>query len=109
MNSALNRIEKFESYAELLKVLGHPIRLCIINGLLHKGACNVTYMQDCLNIPQSTVSQHISILKNKGIIKGTRKGLEISYTVINPMVEEIIQVLFKDEIPDFTPKTEPKG
>ena len=89
-------IEHYESYADLLKVLVHPVLLCIINGLLHKGACNVSYMQECLNMPQSTVSQHISILKNKGIIKGTRKGLEISYSVVNPIVVELMNVLTKE-------------
>lgn len=83
----------FEDKAELLKALAHPIRLCIVKGLLGN-SCNVSNMQECLNIPQSTVSQHISVLKTRGIIKGTRNGTEINYSVSNPLVKELIKVLF---------------
>ncbi|MBV4419661.1 ArsR/SmtB family transcription factor [Clostridium tyrobutyricum] len=89
--------KNFKGYtekAEILKVLAHPVRLCIVRGLLEKGQCNVSYMQDCLEIPQSTLSQHIQKLRTAGIIKGTRNGLEINYKVCNPMVVRLIQVLF---------------
>ena len=52
-----------EEKAMILKVLSHPIRLCIIKGLLDKGSNNVSFMQECLDIPQSTLSQHLSKLK----------------------------------------------
>lgn len=55
--------KKLNEKAELLKVLAHPVRLCIVKGLLENGGCNVTYMQNCLNAPQSTVSQHLQKLK----------------------------------------------
>ncbi|MBV4421670.1 metalloregulator ArsR/SmtB family transcription factor [Clostridium tyrobutyricum] len=89
--------KNFKGYtekAEILKVLAHPVRLCIVRGLLEKGQCNVSYMQDCLEIPQSTLSQHIQKLRTAGIIKGTRNGLEINYKVCSPMVVRLIQVLF---------------
>ncbi|MBV4439865.1 metalloregulator ArsR/SmtB family transcription factor [Clostridium tyrobutyricum] len=89
--------KNFKGYtekAEILKVLAHPVRLCIVRGLLEKGQCNVSYMQDCLEIPQSTLSQHIQKLRTAGIIEGTRNGLEINYKVCSPMVVRLIQVLF---------------
>ncbi len=84
---------KYESTAELLKALAHPVRLCIVKGLMDK-QCNVTHMQECLELPQSTVSQHLGILKSKGIIKGERKGLEITYSVVDEAVKKIIYALF---------------
>ncbi len=88
-------INKFEESAELLKLLGHPTRLCILIGILKNKniGCNVTYMQSCLNIPQSTVSQHLSKLKAAGLVKGKRQGLEIQYTIVNSDVEKIIRSL----------------
>lgn len=83
-------VSKYNEMAELLKVLGHPTRLCIVNGLLNGTGCNVSYMQNCLNIPQSTVSQHIAKLKSARIIAGERNGLEINYKVIN---EDAIRVI----------------
>lgn len=86
-------LESYGDYAELLKVLGHPARLCIVHGLLNNEGCNVTYMQSCLNIPQSTVSQHLAKLKSSGIIEGHREGLEIKYKVVNPHAIAIIHMM----------------
>jgi ArsR family transcriptional regulator len=87
--------EKIVNHAELLKAIGHPIRLCICYKLL-KGDLNVTNLQDCLGVSQSTVSQHLSILKSKKIISGNRHGVEIIYSLINKDIINIITTLFED-------------
>ncbi|MDD5016205.1 MAG: metalloregulator ArsR/SmtB family transcription factor [Atribacterota bacterium] len=84
---------KFIQKSELLKALAHPARLCIVKNLIEKES-NVTNIQECLGLPQSTISQHLFKLKAAGIIKGEREGLEISYQVINENVKEIINTLF---------------
>ena len=84
---------KFNQKSELLKALVHPTRLCIVKGLIEKES-NVTNIQECLDLPQSTVSQHLFRLKAAGIIKGERNGLEISYQVINNDIRKIIKTLF---------------
>ena len=84
---------EYEEIAELLKVMAHPVRLCIIKGLIDKGECNVTHMQNCLNKPQSTVSQHLQKLRSAGIIESRRDGLEIYYRMINPKVKNIMSQL----------------
>lgn len=89
-----NNFKEYDEKAEILKVLAHPVRLCIVKGLLEKGECNVTYMQNCLEIPQSTLSQHIQKLRTAKIIEGTRNGLEINYKICNPLVIKLIEVLF---------------
>lgn len=86
-------IDNYNDTAEVLKALGHPARLCIVNGLLNNAGCNVSYMQNCLKIPQSTVSQHIAKLKAAGIIVGERNGLEIIYKVVNEEAIKIINAL----------------
>ncbi|AZV57123.1 metalloregulator ArsR/SmtB family transcription factor [Clostridium sp. AWRP] len=90
-----NNYKEYANTAELLKVLAHPIRLCIVRGLLDKGCCNVTHMQNCLQIPQSTLSQHLQKLRTAGIIEGTRNGLEVNYNVCNKTAIDLIHVLFK--------------
>jgi len=92
-----SNVKRYEDMAELLKVLAHPVRLCIVKGLLQKGQCNVGYMQNCLEMPQSTVSQHLQKLRAAGIIEGERTGLEINYKVCSDKAEDIIKLLFKDE------------
>lgn len=93
-----NDFNVYEKQAETLKVIAHPVRLCIINGLLDKGECNVSHMQECLNIPQSTVSQHLQKLKAAGIIEGKRSGLEIKYKICDNDIADMIKALMKKEV-----------
>ncbi|GAB6168113.1 metalloregulator ArsR/SmtB family transcription factor [Clostridium carnis] len=90
-----NNYKQYEEAAELLKVLAHPVRLCIVRGLLEKGGCNVTNMQNCLEMPQSTISQHLQKLRSVGIIKGERNGLEVVYEIADKRVEAIINAILK--------------
>lgn len=83
----------YEQKAEKLKALAHPHRLCIVKGLINN-KCNVTKIQECLKLPQSTVSQHLARLKAAGIIEGKRNGLEICYSVVDEDIINIISVLF---------------
>ncbi|MFY9173812.1 MAG: metalloregulator ArsR/SmtB family transcription factor [Peptococcia bacterium] len=85
--------ELLTDYAEILKALSHPIRLCIVKKLCLYGECNVTCIQNSLNMPQSTVSQHLSKLKALGIVDGKRQGTEIIYNVVNPKAKLIVDTL----------------
>jgi len=90
-------LKLYEKKAEKIKALAHPHRLCIVKGLL-ENKCNVTKIQECLGLPQSTVSQHLIKLKSAGIIKGERNGLEICYSVIDEDIINIAKILFMEEI-----------
>ena len=90
-------LKNMEEKAELLKVIAHPIRLCIVRGLWKNGGCNVTHMQCCLDVPQSTVSQHLGKLRQAGVIEGERNGLEITYKLKDERVKSILACLFGDE------------
>ena len=86
--------KELEEKADILKAISHPVRLCIVRGLLNEGESNVTNMQNCLEAPQSTISQHLAKLKAAGIIEGERKGTEIFYKVVNEEVKKIIKAIF---------------
>lgn len=87
--------EDYLEYADILKVLAHPVRLCIINGLTSKGHCNVSNMCECLNTSQPIVSQHLAKLKAAGIIKGERAGTEIIYHIENQFASDIVKSIEK--------------
>ncbi|KAF0217743.1 MAG: ArsR family transcriptional [Geobacteraceae bacterium] len=87
-----NKDKNFEMEAEVLKVLGHPIRLKIVAGLCSQ-ECNVKHIWECLGLPQATVSQHLALLKNKGIIEGKRDGVEVHYSVVHPLAKKIVSLL----------------
>lgn len=93
----MERPDDFElltAKAELLKSIAHPIRLCIVRGLLKQGECNVNKIQACLQIPQSTISQHLGKLRDLGIIKGKRQGVEMFYQVVNEDIQKVVRALF---------------
>jgi len=89
---AFDKEKLFASESEVLKVLGHPIRLKIVAGLCTY-ECNVKHIWECLGLPQATVSQHLALLKNKGIIDGKRDGVEVHYSVVNALAKKIINSL----------------
>lgn len=97
MNSFSNDAIDFGKKADILKALAHPVRLCIVQGLLKSQGCNVSNIQNCIGIPQSTISQHLATLRHSGIIAGERRGPEIIYRVIHPNVEHIIRALLGNE------------
>ena len=90
-------LELYERKSELLKVLAHPIRLCIVKGLMEHKDCNVTYMKDCLKASQSTISQHLAKLKAANIVKCERNGNEIYYQLTDRRLETIIKDLFAEK------------
>lgn len=92
-----NNFSMYSKTAEILKTLAHPVRLCIVRGLMNKPQCNVTYMQECLDLPQSTVSQHLQKLRSMGIVRTERKGLEVCYSLANEDVRKLITIFFEEE------------
>ncbi|MCK4523353.1 winged helix-turn-helix transcriptional regulator [candidate division WOR-3 bacterium] len=90
---------KYEKQSDILKALAHPARLQIVIGLM-KNECNVTQIQEKLGFPQSTISQHLKILKNSKIIKGRRETTQVCYKVTNNTVIRIINILNKPKTKD---------
>ncbi|MEW8956588.1 ArsR/SmtB family transcription factor [Clostridium sp.] len=88
--------KKYNEAAELLKVLAHPVRLCIVTGLLENGPCNVSKIQGCLELPQSTISQHLQKLRVAGVIEGERSGLEITYKVKDSRIKYLVELIKED-------------
>ena len=86
--------EAIAEKAALLKALSNPVRLCIVKELLKRGSTIVSSMQNCLNLSQSTVSQHLARLRDLGIIQGERRGTRVHYRVISDEAARIVEVLF---------------
>lgn len=87
-----------EEKAELLKSIAHPVRLCILTKLLGEGSSNVTNLQNCLDVPQSTVSQHLGKLRSAGVVTKVRNGLEINYSIEDEDTRKILKILLKEHI-----------
>ncbi len=101
MNQAAHTVgaddDELVRMAELLKVLGHPIRLQIVLNLIESSSC-VKDIWGCLGLPQASVSQHLSALRAHGIVRGNREGTTVTYEVVDPVVRNLIRHLRKEKV-----------
>lgn len=67
--------------AQMMKALGHPARIAIIQELLKAKTCICNGLVTELGLAQATISQHLKELKNVGLIKGTVEGTSICYCI----------------------------
>lgn len=70
-----------EELATLAKALGHPARVKILRLLIRKNACVCGDIVDELPLAQSTVSQHLKVLKDAGLIRGDVDGPRVCYCI----------------------------
>jgi len=87
----------FSEEAEIFRILGHPVRLKIVCGLIDQDLC-VSDIGDCLDEAQPKISQHLALLRAKGIVKAERDGLNIRYRVVHPLVIKIAKVLEREKL-----------
>ncbi len=73
--------EADEELAMLAKALGHPARVQIVRMLVRREACICGDIVDELPLAQSTVSQHLKVLKEAGLIRGEIDGPRVGYCV----------------------------
>jgi ArsR family transcriptional regulator len=83
--------QKLIDSSAVFKALSHPARLCIINKLTTT-SLNVTQMQECLGMSQSSISQHLSILKNQRLIEGIRTGSEVIYSLSDERMRALVNI-----------------
>ena len=85
-------VKDFGEAARLLKVLGHPLRLKIVCGLLGQPATLSRIARD-LAVPISTLAQHLGVLRSGGILEERKEGVEIIFSVSDRRVPGILAVL----------------
>jgi len=84
----------YEERSRILRAIAHPARMEIVIRLKEDG-CNVSRIQKNLGLPQSTISQHLRVLKNAGIVTSQRDGTKVCYSLKITVLREIIQKMGK--------------
>jgi ArsR family transcriptional regulator len=79
--------------ASFCKALGHPARMAIIRYLIQQDRCICGKIVDVLGLAQSTVSQHLKVLKDAGIIQGTIEGVATCYCINHKHLQENLNKL----------------
>lgn len=82
-------MEKLELKAKLFKVFSDPTRLKILE-LLRKKEHNVSEITERLNLKQSTVSQHLRMLKDCGVVSSKKESREVIYSIRDKKVKEVL-------------------
>lgn len=80
MNTEHDKTE-FEYLAASLKALSHPARLAILQTLAERGTCICGEIVDVMPLSQATVSQHLKVLKEAGLISGEIDGQKSCYCI----------------------------
>jgi DNA-binding transcriptional ArsR family regulator len=65
----------------MLKALGHPARIAILQSIIRANSCICGDLVEELGLAQPTISQHLKELKNAGIIQGTIEGVRVCYCI----------------------------
>lgn len=73
--------EADEELAVLTKAIGHPARVQILRLLVRKNACVCGDIVEELPLAQSTVSQHLKVLKEAGLVRGDIDGPRVCYCI----------------------------
>jgi ArsR family transcriptional regulator len=82
-----------DSLALLAKALGHPVRVAILRHLIRSGQCVCGDIVALLPLAQSTVSQHLKILKSAGLLQGEIDGPRVCYCVDPRGVQRLKQLV----------------
>jgi len=82
----------YELHAEMCKVFTSPKRLEILN-LLRDKELSVGQVAKKADIRQANISQHLSILREKGIVKTRRAGKTIYYSLANPKIIKAFDII----------------
>ena len=84
--------EIYMLHAEMCKVFSNPIRLEILN-LLRDKEMSVTELINKSKLSQANISQHLSIMKSKGIVISKRNGKNIRYKLSNPKIIKAFDII----------------
>lgn len=80
-----NQIVHYTTRAEIIKALAHPTRLFIVDRLAEREHC-VCELTDMIGVDTSTVSKHLSVMKNAGIVSSDKRGLQVWYRLKVPCI-----------------------
>ncbi len=91
-----------KSLAELFKILAHPDRIRLI-GLLHQSSeLDVSQLTKAMQVSQSTVSQHLKLLKLNKVVSERRSGKHILYKLKSEHIGDLIVMAIETELNDFS-------
>ncbi|NQU24242.1 MAG: helix-turn-helix transcriptional regulator [Candidatus Nealsonbacteria bacterium] len=85
-------VELLEEAAECLRILGHPMRLRIVD-ILMQGEFPVGQIAEMCELPPHQTSEHLRLLKGHGLLSAQRRGRAVYYAVADPRLPRLLQCI----------------
>lgn len=89
--------------ARVIKCLGHPLRLRLLEVMEREGEPNVSELQARSGATQSAVSEQLGILRGRSVVAARRDGMYVRYRITEPSVVRIIACIRDGDIIDGGP------
>jgi len=89
---SINEKRIFQLHAEICKTFSNPIRLEIISKL-REGKKSVNEIAALTGVRQATVSQHLAVLRQRGVVSTKREGINVYYDVANPKITQACDLM----------------
>lgn len=101
--NSMTHQQAYERKARIIKAMGHPSRLMMIDALAEGEKC-VCELQQLVGSDTSTVSKHLSVLRDAGIVTDEKRGLWVYYTLRVPCITNFFgcveAVMAEEGVPD---------
>lgn len=94
-------MQNYEQLAEIIKTLGHPLRLQIVALLKEEGEACVCHMEHRTGQRQAYISQHLSRLREAGLVSDRRDGMNVFYSLTTEVAGRILEIAYQiaDSLP----------
>ncbi len=92
----MSTVKNVEQMAQIFSALGHPSRLLMIKALQDKEHC-VCELKEIVGSEMPTVSKHLSVLKNAGIVDSRKQNNQVFYRLVYPCVLEFIRCISENQ------------
>lgn len=86
----LNEVSQMHAY--LCSALADPTRILLLY-LLYEGPSHVTGLAERLQAPQSTISRHLKVLRERGLVRAERKGQMVVYSLSDQRVIQALELM----------------
>jgi len=84
--------KKYKTRSEIMKALAHPTRLFIVDFLADGEKC-VCEIVDQVGVDISTISKHLLVMKNAGLVEDQKRGLNVFYKLVCPCISSLFTCL----------------
>lgn len=81
---------RLETTARMLRCLGHPVRLRILDLLERRGEATVSEIHEGLELEQPVCSQHLILMRDKGVLARRRDGVNVLYRLADPRALKVL-------------------